>query len=557
MSSCPCKKIKADYIIAGGGNAGLTLAKLLSDVQGVSVIVLEAGSNISDDVNIKNTSLPNVAYVSGGDGNPRYINQGMSLTSPSQAATLERPYQLIMGRGTGGGSAVNGMQYVRDTVDCLNQWATIAGPGGEIWAAANSIPNGYTPLETYFGNPGPNPTRGTTGPVHVRLAPRTQNVQPTTKLLIDTLATYTGNPTVDDFNLPQNQLCQSYSWNLTQEPNSPHYRVSSATAFLDPYVQWSADNTEAIGTNGRKLRVLTQTTVDKVIWDYCDGVSRAVGVRAIRDGVCCNFYAKREVILSAGLHSTPILQRSGVGDASYLSNLGIDVVFNNPNVGENMQNHPISPRVVLVNQPNDNPLYQPQDLYVGAAFAANPVGDPKRRSVQVIGFEIPGFGVGPNVILFEFVINQTTSKGYVRIQNKDPFAVPLVQQNLLGTQEDIDQMVESFLKYIIPTIRDLVDNHGWILAEPFNLLTMSREELTAFVLKGVSPAYHYVSSNLMKPLGPKGNGGVVNPVGQVYGVEGLRVVDDSIIPQPDGNTQSTAYLVGWIIGNIMKNELLA
>lgn len=551
MASEKCKsEFKADYIIVGGGNAGLTLAKILSDVKGVSVIVVEAGSNISEDEHIVSTTLGDYLYNVAGDGNPKYTQQGMSGFNPG-IPLLPRSYQLVAGRGIGGSSSINGMQWVRATDPLLNQWASSAGPGGEIWSAANAVPNGYTPLEKWFGVPAP--TRGVNGPITVRQSPPQGEASLQIKQFVDSFGPHTGNPLVDDYNLAGNELCQSYYWNLTQQPVEPYTRVSSASAFLNPYVEWSPDNTQAKGLDGRKLRVLAQTTADRIIWGGKDGKT-AIGVHAIRQGISVRLMACKEVILSAGLHSSSILQRSGVGDQDLLNELEIPVVFNNVNVGLNYQNHPIGPTVLMTLTPPVDVLKVPQDLFVGAIFAQNPtlLGD-DRRSVQILGFQFY-----PGLIAIETIITQIQSKGYSKIQNKDPFTVALVQQGLLVEQPDYDQLATTYTKYIAPAMDDLVaSGQGWNYApgSPDSADLNNPLILEQLIRSSTNFAYHYVSTNLMKPLGPANQGGVVDAVGRVHGVTQLRVVDDSIIPLPDGNTQSTAYLVAWIIGNEMLKNL--
>ena len=175
------------------------------------------------------------------------------------------------------------------------------------------------------------------------------------------------------------------------------------------------------------------------------------GVHIIKNGKSSKIYAREEVILSCGIHSNEILQRSGVGPAKLLRDLGIDVKVDNSAVGAGSKNHLINTATFSIN-PNDYPgTKEPNALYVGGAFLPAPNNEvPNKR-----GFQRIGLNPSKDAFVVIFYNLNSQSVGEDRIQNKNPFKVSAVTENLLSNPKDLDAIIAVYQQQITALAREL------------------------------------------------------------------------------------------------------
>lgn len=293
------KQLKADYVIVGVGTAGAVLAKRLTDKDvDASVIALHIGPNLTDDPIIKFTRFAGLTVVDGLIGPPFYQN-GLTIPQPNDDFR-----QLIwaLALPAGGASSVNAGAYCIGTRELYNQWQAIAGSN---WAA-DRVLGLYKKLEKYTGDTNCPQSRGFSGPLDVR-----QVQDPTPIALKFTNAVEAiGFPFVLDYNCWDTPIGTSSQLQYTMKGVNGQIRVSSVTAFLNEQVM----KPNGHGVNGRKLRVLFESTGLRTLWNG----NKAIGVEYLHNGKVKQVRAKKGVVVCCGLKSSPFLMYSGVGPRDVL-----------------------------------------------------------------------------------------------------------------------------------------------------------------------------------------------------------------------------------------------
>lgn len=510
-----------DYIVIGTGPAGAVIAKTLSDNKKNSVLVLEAGENNDRDKRIKDSTYAlqlNMLFF------PNYFWQGKGVP---QRELDGRFFNWTTGRLFGGGSSINTMQYVRPTSSVLREWQRLLG---FPWTPKEAI-NNFIKLEKYNGITTVPAVHGFNGALDIRQAP----VKPTSmaEKLVLAIEQATGFSEILDYNDPKTPLGPFTRWQLFQQPNGQ--RESASTAFLSPDILTPNGG----GVNGRKLNVLFKSTALKVFFRE----KRAAGVDFLKDGKCFRAYIRKKVIISAGINSTQLLMVSGIGPKNLLKKSGIPVIFDNPNVGQNLTNHTLSLATFTTN-PKDNPLppSDPNALYTGGAFLPDPTPDQdqNRRGVQLTG-------VGLNdMLIIAISLLQPRSHGIIKIQSSDPLKIVLADEGILTNHHDLES-IKNIYKIQIKNIAEKLKtiDQDYQLISPTLEIINNDTMLEQFIKENIELLHHEEGSLRMAPLT---EGGVVDNMGQVYGVSDLIVADNSIIPFiVDGNTTAPAYLIGLTI----------
>lgn len=514
-----------DYIVIGTGPAGAVIAKTLSDDKKTSVLVLEAGDNKDNNTPIRDSTF---ALELEERFFPQYFWQGEGVP---QDELDERTFEWTTGRLLGGGSSINTEQYVRPTSAIFREWARLLGP---LWSPERAK-NRFKQLEKYNGLTNNPDAHGFNGRIDIRQAPVHPSV--IAKKLVLAIEQATGFEEILDYNDPKTPLGPFTRWQLFQKPNGR--RESSSTAFLSPDIM----RTNGRGVNGRKLRVLFKSTALRVLFFK----KRAFGVEFLREGKCVRAYARKKVIVSAGINSAQLLMNSGIGASPLLRDANIPLVFDNPNVGKNLHNHTLNFAVFSVNQ-SDIPLRpDPNSLFTGGAFLPDPTpgANLKRRGVQLIGI------VSDNSLSIVIILLQPKSRGSITIQSNDPLQIVLADEGFLTDSEDLEAIKNIYKIYIknIATQLSAIDPAYQLVSPTLDILS-DDNELEEFIKENFGHNHHQQGALRMAPLS---RGGVVDRKGHVHGVKDFVVADDSIIPfTVDGNTSAPAYLIGLTIARQLK-----
>lgn len=438
-----------------------------------------------------------------------------------------RTFEWTTGRLLGGGSSINGEQYVRPTSAVFREWESLLGP---LWSPKHAIER-FKSMEKYNGETNNPDVHGFDGRIDIRQAP----VNPTAmaEKLVCAIKQATGFKEILDYNNPNTPLGPFTRWQLFQNPNGQ--RKSSSAAFLSSDIM----TPDGYGVNGRKLRVFFKSTALRVL--ICNKC--ASGVAFIKEGELIHAYAREKVVISAGINSTQLLMLSGIGPAEILKEAGIPVVFDNPNVGDSLRNHTLNFAVFTTN-PKDSPLPSddPNALYTGGAFLPDPRSgaDPECRGVQLLGI-----GSSNNLII-AILFLKPQSHGSIKIQGNDPLKIVLADEGFLANPADLEAIKYIYRIYIKDIAAELAHiDPMYRLISPTPDVIDDDGKLEEFIKQNFAHNHHQQGALRMAPLD---KGGVVDDRGLVHGVKNLVVADDSIIPfTVDGNTSASAYLIGLTI----------
>jgi choline dehydrogenase len=485
-----------DYIVVGAGAAGSVLAHRLTEDSGTRVLVLEAGG-ADDDPRIERPSAFRQLLDSP-------FNWGDS--TEEEPHLNARRVSLPRGRGWGGGGSISAMVYVRGHASDFDRWEERGNPG---W--------GYDDVLPYFKKAenqesGPSEYHGVGGPQNVAY-PRW--VPPISAAFLNA-AMQAGLPRNEDFNGERQEGVGFYQ--LNQKNGRRH---SAADAYLRPALK--RDN----------LRIESHARATRVLFEG----ERAVGVVYVQNGRTHEVRATREVILSAGtIGSAQLLLLSGVGPAEHLRERGIEVVRDLPGVGENLHDHP---RVALTyasaeplglseaeqeraraeyEETRSGPLSS-NGVAAGAFVRLSP--DDPAPGVQIMLTANPAAGT----FSVHAALMHPESRGWIRLRSTDPTEPPAILVNYLADERDLDRLVQGLeIARRIARAEALADYRGEEIGPGPN--GWSPEALHDYVRDNVGTFFHPVGTCRMG----SDEGAVVDAELRVRGVEGLRVIDASIMP---------------------------
>ena len=516
-----------DYVIAGGGTGGSVLAGRLTEDPSVRVLLLEAGrSDYHPFIHIP-AGFPRLK------GGPY---QWDYRTVP-QKYSNGRSIPLPQGRGLGGGGSINSQVFTRGVNEDYDGW--VADYGCEGWSGAE--------VSRYFVRSESNarlsgPLHGTHGPLGVSDLGRPH----TLSAAFVQAGQEFGLPYNRDFNGERQHGVGFY-----QTTTRNGRRCSAAVAYLKP-------------ARGRpNLTIRVNATVAKVIIKH----GRAVGVQSIEGGVARTYTARREVILSSGAFGSPkLLQLSGVGDPTDLAAAGIETVHALPGVGKNLQDHVDLDIIYELTENHSLDRFNrvcPETVLAGleyVAFRSGPFASnlveaggfsyanteektpdlqfhflPAARSEPGIASLRPGFGATLNSYFL-----RPRSRGTVRVASSDPTRAPLIDPRYLADDYD--------LEITIAGVRQSREIMGQASLAPFikaehigdGSRVATRDEYVNFVRSYGRTSYHPVGTCAMGTT----DDSVVSPRLKVHGLEGLRVVDSSIMPRLiSANTQAPTIMI--------------
>jgi choline dehydrogenase len=495
-----------DYIIVGAGSAGCILAAELS-ASSAQVLVVESGGN-DDAPTITNPSIwfYNVAgpldYHLPIQPSPRLNN---------------RNFNMALGHVLGGGSSINGLVWGRGMQRDFDGWAKNGAAG---WAFEDVLPV-FKAQEDWEG--GENEWRGAGGPVHVR---RPRDPHPAARAFLEA-SRQLGMPVVDDMNGPMQPGAGYINMNIGTDGK----RVSAARAFLHPAL--SRPN----------LTLLLNTDVQKVNFRG----KRATGVRIIVDGASKDIRAEREVILSAGAIGSPkLLMLSGIGDASALRSLGIEVVENLPGVGQNLQDQILLLGVVFkykgklpAHQPDSNAVEAEAYWHSGLSTAGTDINLVLHQMTAVTPEVTARFGNAPeDCFTIGPALLQPTSHGSIRLASSNHSDPVILDGNYLGTDFDLKATLRA-----IELARELGRQTAFDVIREKELIPgpdANARDIEDFARTSTTSFGHGVGTC---KIGVD-DMAVVDPQLRVRGLEGLRVADSSVMPRMvTGPTNAPTFMV--------------
>ena len=514
-----------DYVVVGAGSAGAVVAARLTEDAAIRVLLLEAGGPAEAD----HISIP-AAFA-----NLFQTRWDWNYQTAEQKQLHGRRAYWPRMKALGGCSSMNAMIYIRGNRLDYDTWRDAYGAVG--WGYDDVLPafvraEGNTRLGAPF--------HGQDGPLHVE---DRRYTHPLTHAWVDS-AVAAGFTHTDDFNGAEQEGVGIYQ--VTQKDGE---RWSAARAYLFPHMGKRAN-----------LHVETHAQVARILVE--DG--RAVGVEAIKGKERRTVRARREVVLSAGaLQSPQILMLSGIGPAAELKRHGIAPVLDLPGVGRNLQDHPdfifgyrsasldtfgISLsggwrmlRETLRYPPERRGAITSNFAEAGGFLKTRPDLDAPDIQLHFIVSMVDdharrlhlGHGFSCHVCLL-----RPRSRGTLTLASADPLAAPLIDPAFLMDPQDVEDMVAGFR--LTRRLMEAPALAAWVRKDMVTAEVRSDDDIRAVLRRRVDTVYHPVGTCRM---GMDADA-VVDPELRVRGIEGLRVVDASIMPTLiGGNTNAPVIMI--------------
>ncbi len=515
--------MKYDFIVIGAGSAGSIMATRLSENPSVSVLLIESGPDYPSlnelPGELKRGFASSTAVVTS-DHNWDYYGQ------PTPFA---EPMQVPRGKVTGGSSSINGQMDLLGIPEDFDKWAEW---GNDEWSFEKTLPF-MRKLETDLDYSGD--FHGTDGPILVRRYKENQWLRP--QSIFRSAALNLGYPEFSDLNHPDSE-------GISPTPlNNPHgIRWSTSLGYL------------GMSRHRLNLTIRAKCDVRRIIFEG----TRAIGLEIFSEGELFKVFCEN-VILSAGAIGSPhLLMLSGIGNREELISNQIEVIHDLPGVGQNLRDHPVvyvsfktkeeveqklidgvSPRnqFCLRYTATDSSLRNDMVIMMNS-FAT--------RAMDRLGEPVDGYHVSMMVSLYSAV-----SSGSLSLQSADPDHQPFLDYNYFENPLDRSRMRDGIRRAIelseTEDFRTLVESR----IEPLDSDLDSNASLDSWMMKEAVTGHHISGTCKMGPLSDPIS--FVDQHGNVHGLNGLRIVDASIMPDCiRANTNVTTMMIAERIYDMIK-----